>query len=160
MIYLYAGTALLVLVSLLADRQKTLKALGIALRRFLDVAPAFLLMLILMSLALGLIPDRLMMTLFGRDNRWLAMSSAMVLGSISVVPGFIAFPLCGLLLEKGALYMVLSAFSTTLMMVGAATFPLERRYLGTRLALVRNAVSLLIALAVAIVTGFVFGELP
>jgi hypothetical protein len=56
--------------------------------------------------------------------------------------------------------MVLSAFSTTLMMVGVATFPLERTYLGTRLALARNLVSLGIALVVAIATGFVFGELP
>jgi uncharacterized membrane protein YraQ (UPF0718 family) len=151
---------MLVLISLLADRQKTRQALGIALKRFLDVLPAFLMMLVLMSLALGLIPERLMMTLFGRDNRWLAMSSAVVIGSVSVVPGFIAFPLCGLLLEKGALYMVLSAFSMTLMLVGAVTFPLERKYLGTRLALARNAVSLLIALAVAVATGFFFGELP
>jgi hypothetical protein len=76
------------------------------------------------------------------------------------MPGFIAFPLCGILLREGALYMVLSAFSTTLMMVGIATFPLERTYLGARLALARNLVSLGIALLVAIVTGFVFGELP
>lgn len=160
MIYLYAGTALLVLISLLADRRKTRQALSIALRRFLDVAPAFLLMLVLMSLALGLIPERIMIALFGRGSRWLAMGSATAIGSISVVPGFIAFPLCGLLLQQGALYMVLSAFSTTLMMVGTATFPLEQRYLGTRLALARNAISLLIALAVAVATGFVFGELP
>jgi uncharacterized membrane protein YraQ (UPF0718 family) len=76
------------------------------------------------------------------------------------MPGFIAFPLCGVLLERGALYMVLSAFSTTLMMVGVVTFPLERTYLGTRLALVRNVASLLIAIVVAVATGLVFGELP
>ena len=56
--------------------------------------------------------------------------------------------------------MVLSAFSTTLMMVGIVTLPIERRYLGTRLALVRNAASLIIAVFVAVVTGFAFGELP
>jgi len=46
------------------------------------------------------------------------------------------------------------------MMVGAVTFPLERKYLGTRIALTRNAVSLLIVLTVAMATGFFFGELP
>lgn len=160
MIYLYAGTLVLLAVSALADRRKTVQAARIALRRFLDVAPAFLLMLVLMSLLLGLVPERVMMALFGKDNRWLAMSSAVVIGSVSIVPGFIAFPLCGLLLQQGALYMVLSAFSTTLMMVGTATFPLEQKYLGTRLALARNAAALLIALAVAVATGFVFGEWP
>jgi hypothetical protein len=56
--------------------------------------------------------------------------------------------------------MVLSAFSTTLMMVGVVTFPMERSYLGARLALVRNVTSLLIAVVVAVVTGLVFGEIP
>jgi len=53
-------------------------------------------------------------------------------GSITLMPGFIAFPLCGILLKKGVTYMVLSAFSTTLMMVGFVTFPLEKNILGLK----------------------------
>jgi len=53
----------------------------------------------------------------------------------------------------------LSAFSTTLMMVGAISFPLEKTYLGTRLALCRNAISFVIAILVALATGLYFGEL-
>jgi uncharacterized membrane protein YraQ (UPF0718 family) len=110
--------------------------------------------------ALYAVPESLLTRLLAGESKWLATVSAAVIGSISVMPGFIAFPLCGILLRNGAPYMVLSAFSTTLMMVGVATFPLERTYLGTRLALARNLVSLGIALVVAIATGFVFGELP
>ena len=45
-------------------------------------------------------------------------------------------------------------------MVGIVTFPVERRYFGTRLALARNLVSLALALTVAVATGFALGELP
>jgi hypothetical protein len=46
------------------------------------------------------------------------------------------------------------------MMVGAVTFPIERRYLGTRAAGVRNLISLAIALAVTLAVGLFFGEIP
>ena len=75
------------------------------------------------------------------------------------MPGFIAFPLCGMLLEKGVPYMILSGFSTTLMMVGVLTFPVERAYLGTKVAVLRNLIYLVIAVVVTIITGLCFGEL-
>jgi hypothetical protein len=75
------------------------------------------------------------------------------------MPGFIAFPLCGILLETGVPYMVLSAFTTTLMMVGVLTFPVERAYLGTKVTIIRNVISFVIALTVAIITGIAFGEI-
>ena len=160
MVILYALTLVLLLVSLWASPDKTAVALRTAGRQFLKVAPAFVFMLACVAVALYLVPEAGIARLLAADNKWLATASAAAVGSVSVMPGFIAFPLCGILLQKGALYMVLSAFSTTLMMVGIATFPLERTYLGTRLALARNLVSLGIALLVAVVTGFVFGELP
>jgi uncharacterized membrane protein YraQ (UPF0718 family) len=160
MLVLYILTAILVGLSLLADTRKTLRALQVAARRFLNITPGFLLMLVLVAVVLYLVPDQMMVRILTRENRWLGMISAMGIGSISVMPGFIAFPLCGILLDRGALYMVLSAFSTTIMMVGIATFPLERTYLGTQLAAWRNVVSLAIAIAVALATGLFFGELP
>jgi ABC-type nitrate/sulfonate/bicarbonate transport system permease component len=54
---------------------------------------------------------------------------------------------------------VLAAFSTTLMSVGVLTYPLERQYFGVKVTLVRNAISFLIALIVAVVIGLVFGEI-
>ena len=156
---LYVITVVLVLLSLWADPRKTMRALRIGAKRFLAVSPAFLAMLVLVAMALWLVPDRVMTKLLVGESKWSATAIAAAVGSISIMPGFIAFPLCGILLAKGVLYMVLSAFSSTLMMVGIITFPLEKTYLGTPLALSRNAVSLLIALAVAAATGLVFGEL-
>ncbi len=160
MLILYIITVLLLGSSLLANPHKTGRALQVALQRFMKIAPAFLGMLVLVAVALYLVPDHLLVRVLARENKWIAVGSAFGLGSVSIMPGFIAFPLCGILLDRGALYMVLSAFSTTLMMVGVATFPLEKTYLGTWLALSRNAVSFIIAAVVTIATGFFFGELP
>ncbi len=160
MLILYMITGLILGFSLLASPGKTKSALKIALRRFLKIAPEFIGMLMLLSIALYMIPEQLLVQVLTGDNKWSATIGAIGLGSVTIMPGFVAFPLCGILLQIGALYMVLSAFSTTLMMVGVATFPLEKRYLGTQLTLWRNAVSFIIAIVVAIATGLFFGELP
>jgi len=63
------------------------------------------------------------------------------------------------LLGKVVPYMVLSAFTSSLMMVGVLTFPVERKYFGTRIALIRNIIGLGISICVALVTGIFYGEL-
>lgn len=160
MYFLYLVTGLAVVVSFIVNYRKTLKALQIALQKFLKILPAFLVMLVLVSIVLYLVPDRIISKYLGSENKFLAVISASFFGSITLMPGFIAFPLCGILLRKGVLYMVLSAFSTTLMMVGVLTYPIEKAYFGGKATIIRNTLSLVIALIVAIITGIFFGELP
>lgn len=157
--YLYIVAGLALIISLAFSGEKTLGALKIAARRFLNVLPAFLIMLILTSTALFLISDEAISTYLGNDNKFLAVIFASGLGSVTLMPGFIAFPLAGILLKKGVLYMVLSAFTTTLMMVGVLTYPLEKAYFGLKVTVIRNLISLLIALVVAVMTGIFFGEI-
>ena len=159
MIVLYVATAVALAASLVASRRKTLAALKLAGGRFLKVLPAFLTMLVLFAVGITLVPEELIRRILGRESGWAGVGVAAALGSITLMPGFIAFPLCGALLKQGVPYMVLSAFSTTLMTVGVLTYPLERRYFGRNVTLVRNGTCLVIALLVAAATGLVFGEL-
>ena len=159
MILLYAVTAAALAASLIASRRKTLEALKTAATRFVAILPRFLVMLALFSVAMSLLPEDVIRRLLGRDSGWRGVAVASVLGSITLMPGFLAFPLCGALRDQGVPYMVLSAFSTTLMTVGVLTYPIERRYFGRNVTIVRNAVCLGIALVVAVVTGLVFGEI-
>jgi uncharacterized membrane protein YraQ (UPF0718 family) len=158
LIYLYIITAGALILSLIADPGKTGRALKIALKRALKILPAFGIMLILISIALTLLPDSLITEYLGNRNLPLSVFSASLFGSLTLMPGFIAFPLCGILLGKGVSYMVLSAFTTTLMMVGVLTLPIESVYLGNRVAAARNLTALIIALIVAFITGIIFGE--
>ncbi|HPE19910.1 MAG TPA: hypothetical protein PLF44_01060 [Candidatus Mcinerneyibacteriales bacterium] len=159
MLFFYAGTALLLLFSFIKDRRKSKQALIIAWKRFVRIAPDFVLVLILMSLILAFLPNQVIAALLGNGTKWVSVIAAALIGSVTLMPGFVAFPLCGILLKQGVSYMVLSAFTTTLMMVGVLTFPVERAYFGTRATLLRNALSLMTALLVAAVTGLFFGEL-
>jgi len=157
--YLYILVGLALVVSLIADREKTLKGVKIAIRRLVTILPAFLIMLVLVSIALFLAPEEVIAEHLGSDAVYIAVFSASALGSIMLMPGFIAFPLAGILLASGVPYMVLSAFTTTLMMVGVLTYPVEKQYFGTKATVMRNAISFLIALAVAVMTGIFFGEI-
>jgi uncharacterized membrane protein YraQ (UPF0718 family) len=155
MIALYLVTAIALAASIIASGGKTVAALKLAGHRLAKILPAFLTMLVLFSVAITLLPQDVVMRLLGKDSGWMGVTIASVVGSITLMPGFIAFPLCGALLKEGVPYMVLSAFSTTLMTVGVLTYPLERQYFGLSITIIRNTISLLIA----VVMGLVFGEI-
>jgi uncharacterized membrane protein YraQ (UPF0718 family) len=157
--YLYIVAGIALLISLIFSRQKTVRALKVAARRFIRISPAFLLMIVLISIALYLVPDEAISRYLGSDNKFTAMALASLLGSITVMPGFIAFPLAGILVQKGVAYMVIAAFTTTLMMVGVLTAPIEKAYLGFKITVIRNVISFFIALAVAVTIGLFFGEI-
>ena len=55
--------------------------------------------------------------------------------------------------------MVLSAFTTTLMMVGVLTYPVEKAYFGVKVTIIRNVISFFIAFIIAIMIGVFFGEI-
>lgn len=159
MIYIYILTFILLLVSLFLSKEKTIKALKIAWKKFVKILPAFVKMLIFISIVLYLFPDKVILKYLGGDNVFKGTVLASFLGSITMMPGFIAFPLCGILIEKGVSYMVISSFSTTLMMVGILTYPVECEYFGKKLTITRNIVSYIMALIIALVIGILYGEI-
>ena len=159
MYYTYAITGLTLIISLIVNREKTLKAVKIAITKFTKIFPAFLTMLILVSFILFLFPDEVISNYLGHSSKSISVFLASLFGSITIMPGFIAFPLSGILLTKGVPYMVLSAFTTTLMMVGILTYPIEKEYFGTKVTIIRNIISFFIALSVAAMTGIFFGEI-
>jgi uncharacterized membrane protein YraQ (UPF0718 family) len=158
MYHLYIITGVAVVISLLTNREKTLKAFKIAVKRLGNILPAILVMLILVSFVPSQISDTMIAEYLGKNGTFRSVLLASLFGSITIMPGFIAFPLCGILLEKGVPYMVLSAFTTTLMMVGVVTYPIEKAYLGHKVTILRNVISFGIALGVAVITGVFFGE--
>ena len=159
MLILYLATAILFIISFFANRQKTLKALKIAFNKFRKILPAFLTMLIFISIVIYIFPHELIIKYLGIGNKYISTLIASLIGSITIMPGFIAFPLAGILHQQGVPYMVISAFTTTLMLVGIITFPVEREYFGVKITIIRNVICFIIALIVAFIMGVVFGEI-
>ena len=83
--------------------------------------------------------------------------AAAAVGAITLIPGFVAFPLAAALLHNGAGYMQIAAFVSSLMMVGVVTLPLEIKTFGRRAAIVRNVSALGFSLIAALVIGVVLG---
>ncbi len=159
MYFLYALTGLALIISFIASREKTLRAVKIAARSFLNILPTFLIMLTFVSIVLFLVPNEVIVKYLVLSNKYIAVLVASLFGSAIIMPGFVAFPLSGILLSEGVPYMVLSAFTTTLMMVGVLTYPVEKAYFGTKVTIIRNTMSFFIALIIAVMTGIFFGEI-
>ena len=159
MYILYSVTAICLFMSFIKSRDKTKKAFIKAFRKFEKMIPPFLVMIIAVSIVLYFLSDKVILNLLDNSNKSISVILASLIGSITMMPGFITYPLCGLLLEKGVSYTVLSAFTTTLMMVGVVTYPIEKEYLGTKVTVIRNLIGLATALIVAAFTGIIFGEI-
>ncbi len=160
MTVLYIIVALALLVSVLINRKKTLLALKIAVRKFLKTLPVVAVFIIAVAVFLFFFPEERIAAMLGEKNSFAGLAAASALGSVAFVPGFVVFPLCGLLRSQGVSYTMLSAFTTTLMMVGILSFGVEQDTLGTKLAVARNIAAFIMSLLVALITGLVFGEIP
>jgi uncharacterized membrane protein YraQ (UPF0718 family) len=119
---------------------------------FLTLLPALLTVLILVSVFLYLVPDKTIVKLLGARSGILGVMIAAV-GSIALIPAFIAFPLAKILLVKGVSYTVVAVFITTLIMVGVLTLPIEFKYFGKKAAIMRNVLSFLGAVIVGLLIG-------
>lgn len=154
--YILYGLAVLGLaVSFLRDRNKTKMALKKAWKAFENILPQFLSILILIGLALAVLSPETITKLLGTNSGLWGMLAASVIGSITLIPGFVAFPLAAALLKNGAGYMQIAAFVSTLMMVGIVTMPLEMKTFGKRATIVRNASAFVFSLIAAFVIGVV-----
>jgi uncharacterized membrane protein YraQ (UPF0718 family) len=156
-IIIAAGIALL--ASLIADRKKTFQALKKAGKKFTALLPFFLTMLAAVSIVLTLIPEKTIVRFLGEEDLLGGTVLAALFGSVTFMPGFIVFPLAGILLSKGVAYTVLAGFTTTLMMVGVLTYPIEKQYFGVKVTILRNIVSFVIAIIIAVVIGISFAEI-
>jgi uncharacterized membrane protein YraQ (UPF0718 family) len=122
---------------------------------FKNILVPFLNILILVSIALYLIPPSIISRYLGPDSGPFGLGIAALVGSITLIPGFISYPIAKGLITQGASYTVVATFMTTLMMVGVVTLPLEIRYFGKRVAITRNLLNFVAAIIIGLVVGVV-----
>src|SRR6056297_3587312 len=110
------------------------------------MAPSLLMIIGIVGLILGILTPETISRLIGSEAGLWATASGSILGAFTLIPSLIAFPLAGSLLRAGATTMTISAFITTLVMVGAITAPLEINALGKKFTFLRNGLSFVFAL--------------
>ena len=150
---LYLITLLLLAFSFFKNREKTVQALKKAWKSFEGILPQFLSILVLIGLMLAVLDESVISRLLGAESGLVGMAIAAITGSVTLIPGFIAFPLAASLLAAGAGYGQIAMFLTTLMMVGIVTLPLEATCFGKRLAIQRNLLAFLYAVISSLLLG-------
>ena len=152
---LYGIATIWLFVSYLKDKNNTKIALKKAWRSFENILPSVLVVLLLVGFVLTVLDSQTISKLIGEESGIMGMIIALVVGSITLIPGFVAFPLASSLLNAGAGYAQIAMFISTLMMVGLETLPLESKYFGKKLSLKRNMLALIVAIVVSCVIGVI-----
>lgn len=152
-IALYAAALSALIVSAVKSRQKTLLALKKAWKSFENILPQLLSVLIIVGILLSVLTPEQISVILGNKSGWYGVMLAAGVGSVTLIPAFIAFPLAASLLRNGAGYAQIAAFVSTLMMVGIVTLPVEIQYFGKKTAFVRNLSAFCFSLIVAFVMG-------
>ncbi|NBK23662.1 MAG: permease [Spirochaetia bacterium] len=152
-ITIYSLLAVGLIVSFIKSKEKTTKAFKIAGMAFSKTAPSMLIVLGIVGLTLGILTPETISRLVGAEAGIMATLIASVLGAITLIPSLVAFPLAGSLLRAGATAMTISAFVTSLVMVGVVTAPMEMKELGKKFTLLRNGLGLMAALLIASIMG-------
>ncbi len=140
---------ILTIVSFVFDKKRTLKGIRKGMVMFLKILPTLLSVIMVVSVVLYLTSDKIITEYLGNSAGITAYVSASVIGAISIIPGFIVYPLSGILLSKGISLSVIAVFITSLKMVGILTIPVEAKYFGLKTAIIRN----LLAFAGALIVG-------
>ncbi len=152
---IYLIAIVLLIVSFVKSREKTKKALLKAWKSLKNILPMLLGVILLIGLLLSIIDTKLISKIIGGESGFYGVMLASLVGSITLIPGFIAFPTAALLLTGGAGYIQIAAFVQTLMMVGIITLPMEIKYFNKKVAILRNVLSFVLSIGVAYLIGLI-----
>lgn len=146
-------SVVLFIISLAKNRKKTFESMKKSKGMMGNMIGEITAVIFLIGLVLTLIPPETIKEVLGTANVYISTAAAAVIGSITLIPAFVAFPLVGSLVDAGASIVPAVAFLTTLTMVGIVTFPLEKKEFGIKFALTRNLLSFGFAIAIALSMG-------
>ena len=142
-------------VAIIKDKRKTMNSIKMSSGLMRNMIGEIIGILFLIGLLLTFIPPESIKQFLGSSNVLISTIAAAFVGSITLIPAFVAFPLVGSLINAGASIIPIVAFLTTLTMVGMVTFPLEKREFGIKFALTRNLLSFIFAVIIALLMGVI-----
>jgi uncharacterized membrane protein YraQ (UPF0718 family) len=110
-----------------------------------------------MGLLLSFVDESLIQQTVGRESGLAGVVLSGIIGSVTLIPAFAAYPAAAELLRVTGGYAQITMLITSLMLVGVATLPLECRFFGMRAAVWRNTLGLVYSFALALFMGALFG---
>ena len=154
LIILYSIGSVLLFFSFIKNKEKTIVALKKTWESLCEMLPKFLTLLIL--IILSYLDEQFISKILGKSTGVSGIIISGLLGSITLMPTVIAYPMAAGLLKLGAGYAQVTMFITTLTMVGIVTLKIEKDYLGLKVTILRNILSFLLAFINAVIIAFIF----
>lgn len=152
-VILYTLAFSLLTLSFMKDKVKTMEAIKSSLKSFENIMPQFLGIIIFVGLLLAVLNTETISKLIGADSGFFGVFLSSTIGSIALMPTFVAFSTGSSLLQSGAGFAQVGALISTLTLVGVMTFSLESKYIGKKAAFLRNFIAFLFSFVVAIILG-------
>ncbi|BDR66495.1 permease [Clostridium tetani] len=152
---LWITTCIAFIISMIKDKHKTLNSMTMAKGMMKNMIGEIIAILFLIGLILTFIPPETIKSVAEKANVFLSTIISAIVGSITLIPAFVAFPLVGSLVDAGISIMPSVAFLTTLTMVGLITFSLEKEEFGKKFTITRNILSFIFAVIISLAMGVV-----
>lgn len=146
---LYLGAFILFLISYKKDKEKTKKALLKGWRSIENILPQFLGIILVVGLTLAILKPETISSIIGSNSGIFGIFLSAVLGSVAMMPTFVAFSTGEMLLKNGAGIAQVAALISTLTLIGIITIPLEAKYIGKKAAAYRNILAFIFSIIVA-----------
>lgn len=146
---LYIIAFVLLLISYKKDKKKTKKALLKGWKSIENILPQFLGIILVVGLTLAILKPETISSIIGSNSGIFGVFLSAVLGSIAMMPTFVAFSTGNMLLQNGAGIAQVAALISTLTLIGIITIPLETKYIGKRAAIYRNILAFVFSIIVA-----------
>jgi uncharacterized membrane protein YraQ (UPF0718 family) len=118
--------------------------------------PILMGVLMLLALADALVPKEAYRLIFTGNGQLDPLIGAVV-GSISVGNAITSYIIGGELRQQGVSMLAITAFLVAWVTVGIVQLPAEALMLGRRFAIVRNVVSFVLSILIAVLTVFILG---
>ena len=141
------------MVSMKKDKDKTLGSMKMAKGMMTGMAGEILGILFLIGLILTFLPPESISEIIAKYSVLTSTLISATIGTVTLIPAFVAFPLVGSLMDGGVSIIPSVAFLTTSTMVGIVTFPLEKDEFGVKFTVARNVLSFVFAIIIALIMG-------
>lgn len=146
---LYLVSALLIIISYKKDKEKTKKALLKGWKSIENILPQFLGIILVVGITLAVLKPEMISNIVGNNSGILGVIFSAVIGSIIMMPTFVAFSTGDMLLKSGAGVAQVIALISTLTLIGIITIPLEAKFIGKKATIYRNILAFVFSIIVA-----------
>ncbi len=153
---IYIVTIVLLVVSFFKSKEKTVRGLKKGVKTFLKILPILIPLFLFVGIILALVTPEFISNSLGESSGIFGIAFGLVIGSITFMSPFVAYPLGVELLENGAAYPQIAGFLVTLMSVGVVYFAAESKFFSKKAAIVRNLISFIGALIVIVIVSVMY----